>query len=252
MEVARAAPQVLAGPILRRVEPGLVSVWPALSEACDVRLRVWEGRAESGRADPFQSGPLTPTLRVGARLHPAQLTIIIPAGDGSSFQADALYSYDVEIMPTGRPAADTPGAPFTLDTLGCSRSTSAERRPTGWCRGCRSASSPACCPASPAAVQPGRPQSALRLVPAARSARSRRARHGRRSDLRRRPVPGSAGAAAPAVPGWRPDLRRRRHAHAHADAAGRRSTRGPSAGRPPTSSSCPPPWWLRTVRCWRR
>ena len=112
------APQVLAGPILRRVEPGLVSVWLALAEACDVRLRVWEGRAESGRTDSFQSGPLTPTLRVGARLHLVQVTIVIPAGDGSSFQSDALYSYDVEVMPTGRPAAETPATPFTLDTLG--------------------------------------------------------------------------------------------------------------------------------------
>jgi hypothetical protein len=111
-------PQVLAGPVLRRVDPRLVSVWLALGEACDVRLRVWEGRAESGRTDFFQSSPLTPTIRVGATLHLVQVTIVIPDSDGSSFQADSLYSYDVEVMPTARPAAGTPATPFTLATLG--------------------------------------------------------------------------------------------------------------------------------------
>jgi hypothetical protein len=46
-------PLLLAGPILRRVEPGLVSVWLGLSERCDVVLQIWEGRAESGRPNPF-------------------------------------------------------------------------------------------------------------------------------------------------------------------------------------------------------
>src|SRR6476469_6229398 len=98
-------PQVLAGPILRRVEPGQVSVWIALAEACDVRLVVWEGRAESGRPDPFASSLLTPTLRVGATLHLTLVTILFPAGDNRSLQADSLYSYDLEVIPTRRPAA---------------------------------------------------------------------------------------------------------------------------------------------------
>jgi len=38
-------PLLLAGPILRRVEPTLVSVWVALRDPCNVLLKVWEGRA---------------------------------------------------------------------------------------------------------------------------------------------------------------------------------------------------------------
>ena len=92
-------PLLLAGPILRRVEPALVSVWAAFSEPVRVRLLVWEGRAESGRPDPFSGSQNTPTLRVGANLHLVQVTSAIPVSDAKSFQADALYSYDLQITP---------------------------------------------------------------------------------------------------------------------------------------------------------
>jgi hypothetical protein len=62
-------PLLLAGPILRRVEPTLVSVWVALSRRSTLRLLVWEGRAESGRPDPFlESATPVSTLRVGVAL----------------------------------------------------------------------------------------------------------------------------------------------------------------------------------------
>jgi hypothetical protein len=90
-------PLLLAGPILRRVEPALVSVWLALSERCDVVLQTWEGRAGPGRPTPFAQSPLTATLRVGARLHLAQVTVQLPDAAGTSFQPNSLYSYDVQI-----------------------------------------------------------------------------------------------------------------------------------------------------------
>jgi hypothetical protein len=91
-------PLLLAGPILRRVEPTLVSVWVALSRRSALRLLVWEGRAETARPDPFlESATPVSTLRVGARLHVAQVTVVIPANLGKSLQADTLYSYDLEI-----------------------------------------------------------------------------------------------------------------------------------------------------------
>jgi hypothetical protein len=90
-------PLLLAGPILRRVEPTLVSVWVALRDECNVRLKVWEGRAESGRPTPLAQSPDTPTLRAGAQLHLAEVTVKLPATAGTSFQADSLYSYDLEI-----------------------------------------------------------------------------------------------------------------------------------------------------------
>ena len=100
-------PLLLAGPILRRVEPTLVSVWAAFSEPVSVRLLVWEGRAESGRSDPFAESQSTPTLRVGAKLHLVQVTVTIPTSDAKSFQADALYSYDLHIKTRGSDTEQT-------------------------------------------------------------------------------------------------------------------------------------------------
>jgi hypothetical protein len=42
---------ILAGPILRRVEPNLVAVWVALSLACTVRLPLWENQIEASDAE---------------------------------------------------------------------------------------------------------------------------------------------------------------------------------------------------------
>ena len=62
-------PLVLAGPILRRVEPNLVSVWIALSRPASVTLTLWEGRTKAGAADHLlRSDPATPTMRFGERL----------------------------------------------------------------------------------------------------------------------------------------------------------------------------------------
>jgi hypothetical protein len=104
-------PLLLAGPILRRVEPALVSVWLAFSVPVSVRLQVWEGRAETGRPDPFLESPPTSSLRVAARLHVVEVTIVIPATDGKSLQADALYSYDVQVSEAAGPVQ-------TLATMG--------------------------------------------------------------------------------------------------------------------------------------
>lgn len=108
-------PLVLAGPILRRVEPTRVSVWLAFSLPCDVRLQVWEGRAESGRPDPFLESLLTPTLRVGAALHLVLASIKIPPSGGRFLRADALYSYDVQVIVKEGPNT---GRTFDLQTLG--------------------------------------------------------------------------------------------------------------------------------------
>src|SRR6266536_157062 len=104
-------PLLLAGPILRRVEPTLMSVWVALRDPCRVRLKVWEGRAESGRPTPLAQSPVTHTLRLGVRLNLVEVTVQLPATAGVSFQADSLYSYDLEITD------DASGTLHTLNTL---------------------------------------------------------------------------------------------------------------------------------------
>jgi hypothetical protein len=111
-------PLLLAGPILRRVEPGLVSVWIALSEAASVRLLIWEGRVAAGRDDPFVTSDeslipdsptaavddpkRTTTVRVGDKLHLAQVTARAPEASAKSFLPDQLYCYDLDIKAGGR------------------------------------------------------------------------------------------------------------------------------------------------------
>lgn len=92
-----ALPLLLAGPILRRVESNLASVWLALSEQAQVRLTVWEGITTAGQPNPFVTGDATPTVRLGDKLHLVLVTARIPATAGKSFQPDNLYSYDLSI-----------------------------------------------------------------------------------------------------------------------------------------------------------
>jgi hypothetical protein len=104
-------PFVLAGPILRRVEPNLVSVWVALREPCTLKLALWEGgQIKPGDRDPLIAGPdpATNTLRVGAQLHIATVALKLPAG--KTLRAGQIYSYDLTFQ--------TPAGPQTLKSLG--------------------------------------------------------------------------------------------------------------------------------------
>jgi hypothetical protein len=106
-----ALPLLLAGPILRRVDPTLACVWLALRDRCDVRMKVWEGMAEAGtQSPPFGQSEPTPTLRVGKQLHLVVVAVEFPAASGKSFLPDNLYSYDLEI-------SDGPGPAHTLASL---------------------------------------------------------------------------------------------------------------------------------------
>ncbi|KQY47622.1 hypothetical protein [Cellulomonas sp. Root137] len=103
-------PLLLAGPVLRRVDAGLVAVQVMLSEPATVRLTVWEGRvafdttnppfASSGD-DPDPNAP-TPhpgeaTVRIGEQLHLGLVTARLPPASGKVFQSDRLYSYNLTI-----------------------------------------------------------------------------------------------------------------------------------------------------------
>jgi hypothetical protein len=108
-------PLILAGPILRRVDPGLVAVWMAFSEPASVELRVWEGRVAFDTTNPvFASSddapdPSAPSprpgaeaIRVGEHLHLGLVTARLPSASGKVFQSDRLYSYDVLITTEGQ------------------------------------------------------------------------------------------------------------------------------------------------------
>ncbi len=101
-------PLLLAGPILRRVEPGLVAVQVFLSQAATVRLDVYEGAvafdttnpvfASSSQAPDPNAAPPRPneaTIRIGDKLHVAVVTARIPPASAKIFQPDFTYSYNV-------------------------------------------------------------------------------------------------------------------------------------------------------------
>ena len=107
-------PLILAGPILRRVDPGLVAVWMAFSEPAELELRVWEGRVAHDSTNPVfvsSSDPPDPSappprpgaeaIRVGEHLYLGLVTARIPPASAKVFQPDLLYSYDVIITAGG-------------------------------------------------------------------------------------------------------------------------------------------------------
>jgi hypothetical protein len=107
-------PLILAGPILRRVDPSMVAVWMAFSEPAELELRVWEGRVAHDTTNPFfvsSADPPDPSLppprpgadaiRIGEHLYLGLVTARIPPASGKTFQPDFLYSYDVVITAGG-------------------------------------------------------------------------------------------------------------------------------------------------------
>lgn len=97
-------PLVLAGPIVRRVEPTAVSVWVALSASRTVELGVWVGPTAApagffgnGSADHTASAP---SLRLGEKLHLALVTLDL---SGSPLIPGQIYSYNLAF--TGAAAA---------------------------------------------------------------------------------------------------------------------------------------------------
>ncbi|MEO0532303.1 MAG: hypothetical protein AAF215_00340 [Cyanobacteria bacterium P01_A01_bin.123] len=88
---------VLAGPIVRRVEPGLAAVWIALRKPAQVKLKIWEGLV---RGDTTQTAVVTGsaigTRPVGAELHLALATVVMAQGDNNvRLQSDRIYTYDL-------------------------------------------------------------------------------------------------------------------------------------------------------------
>ncbi len=107
-------PLLLAGPILRRVDPGLVSVWTAFSSPAEVTLEVFEGRVAYDTTNaPFVSSadppdpnapapfPGAEAIRVGEHLYLSMVSARIPPASGKTFQPDRLYSYNLWIEADG-------------------------------------------------------------------------------------------------------------------------------------------------------
>ena len=83
-------PLILAGPMVRRVEPTAVSVWLALREPRDVRLHVFDS------AGDFESDP-TPTLAIGKSLH----MVVVTARPPQPLPDGEVRTYTVTFEPQG-------------------------------------------------------------------------------------------------------------------------------------------------------
>src|SRR3954447_14480358 len=68
---------LLAGPIVRRVEPRLAAVWVALNQPQAVRLVLYDGRQQTPVSTPPLAAGAANTLRVGNSLHLAVAVVEI-------------------------------------------------------------------------------------------------------------------------------------------------------------------------------
>src|SRR6266545_3561278 len=121
--MALAAGDLLAGPIVRRVEPNLVSVWVALRKPASVRLRVYRGLGDPAHLpDPVAAVPIPDrtadrglppdnhTLAVGKELHVAVVTM--EPAPPTRLDWGQIYSYDLRFK------ADDGGPEVGLGDLG--------------------------------------------------------------------------------------------------------------------------------------
>ena len=107
-------PQVLAGPILRRVEPGSVTVWVAMRTAFTVTLRVFD----TGASDLEVMRGNRESLQLAPNLHVTAVTANALSGN---LTPGEIYSYDLYFQTTG---GDAPLSAPHLSSPGILRSPS--------------------------------------------------------------------------------------------------------------------------------
>src|SRR5215217_5291892 len=100
-----ALPLILSGPIVRRVEPSLVAVQVTLNQACTVKLALWQDQIKTGDATDNNLWFRTPapgvkSIRIGDQLHMCVVAVRLP--EAKKLVPERLYSYDLEITPTGQ------------------------------------------------------------------------------------------------------------------------------------------------------
>jgi hypothetical protein len=99
-------PLLLAGPILRRVEPTLVTVWAALREPATLELKLWNGLIHDESGSTLFNGPAaqevpgalsrtSDTIRVGDQLHFGVVTFKLPPD--KPLAPHVTYSYNLTI-----------------------------------------------------------------------------------------------------------------------------------------------------------
>ncbi|MEO0456358.1 MAG: PhoD-like phosphatase [Cyanobacteria bacterium P01_A01_bin.114] len=90
-------PLILAGPMLRRTEPGAVTVWVALKHPCQVRLQVLNTRHDGQQlADCVLQGQAK-TTALGQHLYVVAVTA--RPVEETELACDRIYAYDLEFTP---------------------------------------------------------------------------------------------------------------------------------------------------------
>src|SRR5689334_16151835 len=91
--------QLLAGPIVRRVEPRLAAVWVALNEPCKVSLDIYVDVQTAGSLPQPQYHAEASTIRILNWLHIA--LVCVEVKDTSVFVAERIYSYNLSFTREG-------------------------------------------------------------------------------------------------------------------------------------------------------
>jgi hypothetical protein len=100
MAAPMVAADVLAGPIVRRVEPTLAAVWIALRTPASVRLEVFRELGPRRPADQVQGKPRTDhTLAIGKDLHIA--VALFEPTDPLRLDWGQTFAYDLRLTPDG-------------------------------------------------------------------------------------------------------------------------------------------------------
>lgn len=113
-----ALPLILAGPILRRVEPRAVTVWLALKEPRRVTLRIYAPGEQEQLIEQFEG--TRHTIRLGDHLHLVAVTAHA-TNDDELLNWGELYYYDLFFQPesqTGFHETSVPETPAHLETPG--------------------------------------------------------------------------------------------------------------------------------------
>ncbi len=108
-------PLLLAGPILRRVEPDAVTVWLALKEARTVTLVIYGKKADGELRQQFVG--MRRTVRLGDHLHVVAVTARAEPGDQSLLWGE-YYCYDLFFQAEQVPEKDVPATTAHLSTSG--------------------------------------------------------------------------------------------------------------------------------------
>ena len=95
-----ALPEILAGPLVRRVAGNSIAVWIALRDAATVQLTVWPGLHRSVGPGAVEGGAAfvaqgsAQTRRFGSHLHVA---VVVAEAQGGIIAPGAVHSYDLVI-----------------------------------------------------------------------------------------------------------------------------------------------------------